>query len=61
MTVAKEVSDAMNNQFKYFWWWIQPGDAASFIQGTTVDKRGWALGQFALFRAPRQKSLQLDV
>jgi glucuronoarabinoxylan endo-1,4-beta-xylanase len=53
MTVAKEISDAMNNQFSaYFWWWIQPNDAASFINGTTVDKRGWAMGQFARFVRP---------
>jgi glucuronoarabinoxylan endo-1,4-beta-xylanase len=53
MTVGKEISDAMNNQFSaYFWWWIQPNDAASFIEGTTVDKRGWVMGQFARFVRP---------
>jgi glucuronoarabinoxylan endo-1,4-beta-xylanase len=53
MTVAKEISDAMNNQFSaYFWWWISQGDPASFINGTTVDKRGWAMGQFARFVRP---------
>jgi glucuronoarabinoxylan endo-1,4-beta-xylanase len=53
LTVAKEVSDAMNNQFSaYLWWWIAPGDAASFIQGTTVDKRGYALAQFAHWVRP---------
>lgn len=53
MTVAKEVSDAMNNQFSaYFWWWIMPGDPASFINGTTVDLRGYMLGQFAHWVRP---------
>jgi glucuronoarabinoxylan endo-1,4-beta-xylanase len=53
MNVAKEVSDAMNNQFSaYFWWWIMPNDAASFIEGTTVDLRGYALGQFAHWVRP---------
>ena len=53
MTVAKEVSDAMNNQFSaYFWWWIMPNDAASFIEGTTVDLRGYMLGQFAHWVRP---------
>jgi glucuronoarabinoxylan endo-1,4-beta-xylanase len=53
MTVAKEVSDAMNNQFSaYFWWWIMPNDPASFIEGTTVDLRGYALGQFAHWVRP---------
>src|SRR6185312_15993364 len=48
MTVAKEISDAMNNQFSaYFWWWIMPGDPASFINGTSVDYRGYVMGQFA--------------
>jgi glucuronoarabinoxylan endo-1,4-beta-xylanase len=53
MTVAKEISDAMNNQFSaYFWWWIMPNDAASFIEGTTVDLRGYAMGQFAHWVRP---------
>ncbi len=53
MTVAKEVSDAMNNQFSaYFWWWIMPNDAASFIEGTTVDLRGYVMGQFAHWVRP---------
>ena len=53
MTVAKEVSDALNNQFSaYLWWWIQPNDPATFINGTTVDKRGYALGQFAHWVRP---------
>ena len=53
MTVAKEVSDAMNNQFSaYFWWWIMPNDPASFINGTTVDLRGYMLGQFAHWVRP---------
>lgn len=53
MTVAKEVSDAMNNQFSaYFWWWIMPNDPASFIEGTTVDLRGYMLGQFAHWVRP---------
>ncbi len=53
MTVAKEISDAMNNQFSaYFWWWIMPNDPASFIEGTTVDLRGYMLGQFAHWVRP---------
>ena len=53
MTVAKEVSDAMNNRFSaYFWWWIMPNDPASFINGTTVDLRGYMLGQFAHWVRP---------
>jgi glucuronoarabinoxylan endo-1,4-beta-xylanase len=55
MTIAKEISDAMKNQFSaYFWWWIQPNDPASFINGTLVDKRGYVLGQFAHWVRPGQ-------
>ncbi len=53
LKVGKEISDAMNNQFSaYFWWWIMPNDPASFIQGTTVDIRGYVLGQFAHWVRP---------
>ena len=53
MTVAKEISDAMNNQFSaYFWWWIMPNDPASFINGTNVDLRGYVMGQFAHWVRP---------
>ena len=53
MTVAKEISDAMNNQFSaYFWWWIMPNDPASFINGTSVDLRGYVMGQFAHWVRP---------
>ncbi len=53
MTVAKEISDAMNNQFSaYFWWWIMPNDPASFINGTSVDYRGYVMGQFAHWVRP---------
>ena len=54
MTVAKEISDAMNNQFSaYFWWWIMPNDPASFINGTPHRYiRGYVIGQFAHWVRP---------
>jgi len=53
MTEAQSISDAMNNQFSAFlWWWIMPNDAASFLNGTTVDIRGYVLGQFAKYIRP---------
>jgi glucuronoarabinoxylan endo-1,4-beta-xylanase len=53
MTIAKEMSDCMNDQMSaYFWWWIAQGDPASFINGTTVDKRGYTMGQFAMWVRP---------
>ena len=53
MSVAKEISDAMNNQFSaYFWRWISPGSDSTFINGTTVDTRGYVMGQFAHWVRP---------
>jgi len=58
MTVAKEISDAMNNQFSaYFWWWIMPNDPASFINGTSVDLRGYVMGQFAHWVRPGKQKV----
>jgi len=53
MTEAQSISDAMNNQFSAFlWWWIMPNDPASFLNGTSVDIRGYVLGQFAHWIRP---------
>jgi glucuronoarabinoxylan endo-1,4-beta-xylanase len=53
MNIAKEVSDAMNNQFSaYFWWWIMPNDGATIINGSTPLKNGYTLGQFAHWVRP---------
>jgi glucuronoarabinoxylan endo-1,4-beta-xylanase len=53
MSVAKELSDAMNNQFNaYIWWWMSNGGDGNFITGTTPMKNGYTLGQFARFVRP---------
>jgi glucuronoarabinoxylan endo-1,4-beta-xylanase len=54
MSLAREVSDAMNNQFSaYLWWWLNPSDAsAGFMTGNTPRKSAYVLGQFGKFVRP---------
>lgn len=54
MSVADEVSDAMNNRFNaYLWWWLNPSDAnAGLVSGATPHKNAYTLGQFARFVRP---------
>jgi glucuronoarabinoxylan endo-1,4-beta-xylanase len=53
VTIAKQVSDAMNNQFNaYFWWWVSQGSQTTIIDGTTPRKTGYSLGQFAKYVRP---------
>ncbi len=55
MQVAKEVNDAMNNQFSaYLWWWLNPTDtnAGLVTTGGAPHKNSYTLGQFAKFVRP---------
>ncbi|WP_343692668.1 hypothetical protein [Chitinophaga sp.] len=56
MTFAKEVSDAMNNQFSaYCWWWVNDGvtDGSNLVNSSgTIYKNGYMLGQFAKWIRP---------
>jgi glucuronoarabinoxylan endo-1,4-beta-xylanase len=55
MQVAKEVSDAMNNQFSaYSWWWLAPTDTNAGLVDTNGQphKNAYTLGQFARFVRP---------
>ncbi len=55
ISVAKEVSDAMNNRFSaYNWWWLNPTDtnAGLVTTGGTPHKNAYTLGQFAKFVRP---------
>lgn len=56
MTFAKEVSDAMNNQFSaYCWWWVRDSvtDGSNLVLNDgTIFKNGYVLGQFAKFIRP---------
>ncbi|HEX5398524.1 MAG TPA: hypothetical protein VFY06_05685, partial [Verrucomicrobiae bacterium] len=54
--IAKEVSDAMNNQFSaYFWWWVADytTDGTDLVNNSgTIFKNGYTLGQFAKWIRP---------
>ncbi len=56
MQIAKEVSDAMNNQFSaYFWWWVNDSqtDGTDLVNNNgTIIKPGYILGQFAKWIRP---------
>ncbi len=56
MELAKEVSDAMNNQFSaYFWWWVNDSqsDGTTLVNSSgTIIKPGYILGQFAKWVRP---------
>ena len=56
MQLAKEVNDAMNNQFSaYFWWWVNDGqsDGTCLVNSSgAIIKPGYILGQFAKWIRP---------
>lgn len=56
MVFAKEVSDAMNNQFSaYCWWWVRDAvtDGSNLVlDNGTIFMNGYVLGQFARWVRP---------
>ncbi|MDP4208891.1 MAG: glucuronoxylanase XynC [Bacteroidota bacterium] len=56
MTLAKEISDAMNNKFSaYCWWWVNEGatDGSNLVNSSgTIYKNGYIMGQFAKWIRP---------
>ncbi len=61
MTIAKEVSDSMNNQFSaYFWWWTPQGDAAALINGSTPLRNAITIGHFARWVRPGSVRVTAD-
>jgi glucuronoarabinoxylan endo-1,4-beta-xylanase len=55
MTIAKEISDAMNNQFSAYFWWRAYHDtlaADDLINGSTPLKNGYTIGQFTKWVRP---------
>jgi glucuronoarabinoxylan endo-1,4-beta-xylanase len=56
MQLAKEVSDAMNNQFSaYFWWWVNDSqtDGTCLVNSSgSIIKPGYILGQYAKWIRP---------
>src|SRR6185369_17029456 len=64
MQLAKEVNDAMNNQFSaYFWWWVNDGqsDGTCLVNSSgTIIKPGYILGQFAKWIRPGANRVTSD-
>lgn len=56
MTLAKEISDAMNNKFSaYCWWWVRDSvtDGSNLVNNNgTIYKNGYTMGQFAKWIRP---------
>jgi glucuronoarabinoxylan endo-1,4-beta-xylanase len=56
MQLAKEVTDAMNNQFSaYFWWWVNDSqtDGTDLVNSSgAIIRPGYILGQFAKWIRP---------
>lgn len=55
ITLAKNISDCMNNQFSaYFFWWVYDSDASVNLvnQSGTIYKSGYTGGQFAKWIRP---------
>jgi glucuronoarabinoxylan endo-1,4-beta-xylanase len=63
MTLAKEISDAMNNKFNaYFWWWVYESDTSvNLVSSTgTIYKNGYTIGQFAKWIRPGAQRIAAD-
>lgn len=55
LSLAKEINDAMNNQFSaYIAWWVQDGDTNINLANSSgyIYKDGYTMGQFAKFIRP---------
>jgi glucuronoarabinoxylan endo-1,4-beta-xylanase len=54
MTVAKEVTDCMANNYSgYVWWWINTGQASALCDASgNPNKKGYTLGMFAKYVRP---------
>jgi glucuronoarabinoxylan endo-1,4-beta-xylanase len=63
ITIAKEISDAMNNRFHaYFWWWVADYDSnANLVDSNgTIFKNGYTIGQFAKWIRPGSVRVAAD-
>ena len=55
MSIAKEISECMNNQMSaYFWWWVYDNDTNVNLvyHDGTIYKNGYTIGQFAKWVRP---------
>ncbi len=60
ITLAKNISDVMNNKFSaYFFWWVNDNDASVNLvsQGGTIYKSGYTGGQFAKWIRPGKQRI----
>jgi glucuronoarabinoxylan endo-1,4-beta-xylanase len=60
ITLAKNISDCMNNQFSaYFFWWVNDNDASVNLvnQSGTIYKSGYSGGQFAKWIRPGKQRI----
>jgi glucuronoarabinoxylan endo-1,4-beta-xylanase len=54
LTIAKEISDCMNDQMSaYFWWWVYEASTTNLVTNTgSIFKNGYTIGQFAKWVRP---------
>jgi glucuronoarabinoxylan endo-1,4-beta-xylanase len=60
ITLAKNISDVMNNRFSaYFFWWVNDNDASVNLvsQSGTIYKSGYTGGQFAKWIRPGKQRI----
>ena len=60
ITLAKNISDVMNNKFSaYFFWWVNDNDASVNLvsQSGTIYKSGYTGGQFAKWIRPGKQRI----
>ena len=55
VSIAKEISDCMNNRMSaYFWWWVYDSNTSINLVSSsgTIYKNGYTIGQFAKWIRP---------
>lgn len=60
MTIAKQISDCMNNKFSaYVWWWVYESDGNVNLcnNSGTINKNGYTIGQFAKYVRPGKQRI----
>jgi glucuronoarabinoxylan endo-1,4-beta-xylanase len=59
LSIAKEISDCMNNQMSaYIWWWVNDSYACNLVnRDGTIFKNGYTIGQFAKWIRPGKKRI----
>jgi len=54
LTIAKEISDCMNDEMSaYFWWWVYEPSSDNLVTSSgSIFKNGYTIGQFAKWIRP---------